>query len=140
MSETIRSSVICQWRQEYFHLWREAPEDLDYLRQKHRHELHIRVELEVFGFDREIEFIALKDELYLFLQRVISGREPINVSDEHTEWARLHERIFCNEASCEEIAFVLRGHLRRTYGINRVGKVEVLEDGENGAVVTWTST
>lgn len=142
--KTIRARVVCQWRQEYFHFWEEAPEDLAYLRNKHRHELHIRVELEVFAFDREIEFIALKDDLDLFFQRAIAGTQVLPTYDEDpespTEWGRMHGRIFRNEASCEEIASFLGEYLRRTYDYRRESIVEVLEDGENGAVVAWTFT
>ena len=146
--KTIRTRVVCQWRQEYFHKWSRAPEDpsFEYLRNLHRHELHIRVELGVFGFDREIEFIALKDDLDLFLKRTISGKNVLyethsaDPSDTITEWERLHGSIFRNEASCEEIASFLGEYLRRTYDDRRESLVEVLEDGENGAVVEWTST
>ena len=144
--KTIRTRVVCQWRQEYFHKWSRAPEDpsFEYLRNLHRHELHIRVELGVFGFDREIEFIALKDDLDLFLKRAISGTHVLPPLDEDpknpTEWGRLHGSIFRNEASCEEIASFLGEYLRRTYDDRRESLVEVLEDGENGAVVEWTST
>lgn len=144
MPKTIKSRVICQWRQEYFHQWEDATEDVGYLSHLHRHELHIRAELEVFGFDRQIEFITLKDELDLFLKRAIAGTHVLPSYDEDpdspTEWGRLHSRLFRQEASCEEIASFLVEYLGRTYDKHRDAIVEVLEDGENGAVVEWTST
>jgi hypothetical protein len=142
--KTIRARVVCQWRQEYFHKWAGAPEDLAYLRSLHRHELHIRVELEVFAFDREIEFVALKDELSLFFRRAIAGTSVLSSNDEDpaspTTWGLVHGRIFNQKASCEEIALLLWEYLKRTYDDHRESLVEVLEDGENGAVVEWTST
>jgi hypothetical protein len=139
---TTKSRVICTWRQEYFHKWERALDDVEYLRDLHRHELHIKVELEVFGFDREIEIISLKNDLDMFLKRSISGTSVLPHRDESTtdstEWGRMHESIFRNKASCEEIALFLSEYLRRSYGRHRDCTVTVLEDGENGAVVECT--
>jgi hypothetical protein len=79
-----------------------------FLRERHRHVFHVRGELEVTHTDREVEFILLKREL----ERVIAS-----INGETTlEW------------SCEHWALYLLGALQ-------LDRVEVSEDGENGAIV-----
>jgi hypothetical protein len=39
--------------------------------------------------------------------------------------------------SCEMLAGIIIGLMQGKYGLGRKYRVEVLEDGENGAVVDW---
>lgn len=94
---------------EGFHRWPSAPPATAYLRDRHRHVFHVRAELEVEHGDRAVEFITLKGELNRLIEE---ARGPMT-----EEW------------SCEHWASYLLGALQ-------LDKVEVSEDGENGAVVT----
>ena len=102
-----------------FHQWANAPDEHGYLASQHRHVFHFRVDIQVEGHDRSVEMIEFKN----------IARDTIFST---------HSRAFGSHVdfggqSCEEIAFSLSSALQ-IKGYN-VKKVEVSEDGENGAVV-----
>ncbi len=92
------------------HHWPDAPDAVAYLRDPHRHEFHVRAWAPVTHLDRAVEVIDLKLRLGEALA-ILAGPE----------------RDF-GSLSCEMIA----DHLRRFLECRAC---EVLEDGENGAVV-----
>ena len=92
----------------------------NYLWSIHRHLFHIKVSIQVFGADREIEFIRSKRQ---FTQLVF---------DEFGNPAAF------NRMSCEDIGqWVLEQNMIK-YGNHRKYYIEVSEDGENGAVVRYS--
>ena len=105
---------------EGLHRWKDAPDEVAFLRAYHRHIFHIRFEVEVVEEDRELEFILLKRELEHLVQLLLVGRNL--------------------DESCESIAknivdFMTRvGHMCE----GRAARCEVSEDGENGAIVEIT--
>lgn len=104
-------TVFCQTRFEGFHKWAKAPHQVKFLRDLHRHEFHVRVEVKVDHADRDVEFLILKYTVDACIAEAISTQTTVEWSCEH--WA--------------------------TYLLNKVDgatKVEVSEDGENGAVVS----
>ena len=105
----MKTRVFATTRFEGFHLWKDAPEEVNFLRLRHRHVFHVRAEREVSHDDRDVEFILFKREV----ERVIRQAQQ---SPAVETW------------SCERWA---------TYLLERLGliKCEVSEDGENGAVV-----
>lgn len=116
----MRTSVIVRFQKEGIHcfpLAKDHPQlkDVSFLSNPHRHIFHIEVELEVFHDDREIEFILLKRDLEGHLSSVYD----------------------MNYKSCEMIAKDLSQYLRDTYGSNRYCRVDVFEDGENGARIIY---
>lgn len=46
-----------------FHYWPEAPEEVAFLRARHRHRFHWRVKVEVLHDDRQVEFVLLKRDV-----------------------------------------------------------------------------
>lgn len=105
---------------EGMHRWKDAPEQVDFLRSYHRHMFHVRLEVEVVEEDREIEFILLRRELVGLIETLFSGRKM--------------------DESCETIAKKIADFMTREKHMcyNRAVKCEVSEDGENGAVVQMT--
>jgi len=97
------------------HYWSEAPDEVAFLRQPHRHLFKVRAELTVTHDDRELEFILIKRRLDAWLMSGYPGGEAM-------------------PASCESIAEEIAKFLGRLYP-DRVHSVEVSEDGENGSVV-----
>ena len=95
---------------EFIHQYKDAPDEVAYLRNPHRHLLHIKVKVEVFSTDREIEFIMLKHRVHNYLN--VSYYEP--------------------NCSCETVAEMLLCFIQDTYGYNRDIVIEISEDGENG--------
>lgn len=105
-----RIVVVATLRVEGFHRWPNAPDEVDFLRERHRHEFHIRVEREVEHDDRDVEIIMLKNAVRKHLHRLYG------------------DPMFLGVMSCEMLA---RG-LVDNFGLFAC---EVLEDGENGAKV-----
>lgn len=108
----IQTFVICALQVEGFHRWPNAPEDpeLAFLRDRHRHVFHIRMEFKVRHNDRAIEIIQMENRVKRHLHR--NYGTPCEFEGR----------------SCEDIAT----HLLKHYD---AASVEVLEDGYGGARV-----
>lgn len=117
-----------------FHRYPEAPAEVSFLKNLHRHLFGVRVEIEVFDDDREIEFFMLKQDVEHKADYLINTK-------------------FENSFSCEMIAIDLlewlgdsypvpEKYLKNTEGVcgirsrDRRITVTVDEDGENGAIVS----
>ena len=98
-----------------FHRWTDAPEKTKFLRLMHRHIFHIKLQIEVFHNDRELEFFDIKERLESFVNINFSNKEDIG--------------------SCEMIGEKIIDYFRKKYGCNRKYKVEVSEDNENGSII-----
>lgn len=102
--------VVVKLQHELLHSWPECPhEQVAFLRNAHRHVLHITARKEVSHPDREIEIIMLKGKMVDWL------------------WMNFPSKILCR-ASCEDVALFLMEEFR-------LESCQVLEDGENGAEV-----
>lgn len=97
-----------------FHKWMNAPDEVAYLRDRHRHVFGVRVGVDVdAGGDRVLEFHMIKASV----ERII------------------RERVTClhDVGSCEMICKEITSGLIDEYG-NRTYVVEVDEDGECGSI------
>lgn len=114
MTNEIQRSVFCTLTFESYH---NCPgficENTDeaYLKFTHRHIFHVRCEAAVSHNNRDIEFINLKHRVQKFCE------------------ANYHKR-FISVTSCEMIAEAILRDFPELH------KVEVSEDGENGAVLS----
>lgn len=90
-----------------FHYWADAPDEVKFLRDAHRHVFHVKLSVAT-SKDREVEFLTLKRRLDVYLREVYEGQTF--------------------PASCERIAKTLMNHFNADI-------VEVSEDGECGATV-----
>jgi len=104
--------IFVTFQKEGIHKYPDAPEGVEFLRHPHRHMFHFRVEIEVFHDDRDIEFILFKREL---------------------EGLYTEGTLELDYKSCEMMADDLVEYIRDEYPGRNV-KIEVSEDGENGAV------
>lgn len=111
--------VVVKTSYEGVHCWPEAPEEVKFLRDPHRHVFEIEVKLQVFHDDREIEFIMLKHKINKWLDAY---------KDDNGVWQM-------GRMSCEQVALQVIKMLEREYGKNRWIVVSVYEDGENGCMV-----
>jgi hypothetical protein len=118
----MKKVVICTLAVVGFHAWPEAPEEVLYLRDVHRHVFGVRVEVLVEGSNREVEFHILK-------------REATSVLIEFYTPHMHNREVHFGNHSCEMIAEVVGDGLRRA-GF-RVSAVEVDEDGENAGRIEW---
>lgn len=94
---------------EGYHKYMDAPEEVVFLRNEHRHVFHVKVYIEVFHQDREIEFFIFKK----FINSIIK------------------ENNF-NFKSCEMISDDIYNEIIKQYPNRRV-IIEVSEDLENGS-------
>jgi hypothetical protein len=98
------------------HRWPNAPDEVAFLRDYHRHEFHVEVSVEQTHNDRDVEYIMMKRALDDFL----------------SEWPQK-----LGSKSCEMMAEdIIEDFLVPNYGDERRYGVSVIEDGENGALVS----
>lgn len=102
------------------HYWKDAPDEVSFLRHPHRHEFHVKLEVEVTSLDREIEFFILKKWL-----------------DEEVKQYQLNGVY---EYSCEQFALLILSRYKDIHARYKeiFISVTVSEDGENGATVSIT--
>lgn len=111
-SKKIFAIVTTQF--EGLHFFEEASGDESFLKYPHRHLFHLKVVIEQFHDNREIEFINFKRWLDVQLKnKSITNR------------------------SCEMIAKEIGLVVLEKYG-NRELLVSVMEDGENGGLITFS--
>jgi hypothetical protein len=100
---------------EGFHKYEKAPEEVKYLRNEHRHLFKLKIYIEVFHDDREIEFFIFKK----FIKGLISNND-------------------FNLKSCEQISDDLHHLIQNKYA-NRKIIIDISEDGENGSYIVYPS-
>lgn len=108
--------IVVRHQQEGFHAYPNAPEVVSYLRARHRHMFKIKIKLEVFQNDREVEF-------HMFLNWIKSLYAA--------------QAIDLNNKSCETHAEELIEKISTTYP-GRYITVTVSEDGECDGVVEYS--
>lgn len=120
LTHILSGSVFITFDFVGFHRWPEAPDEVDYLRVRHRHLFKVRVDVSVEHQDRAIEYHMLK--------RSIKSWRMLPVENHAGEYE-------FGSMSCEAIASTLLQNLQTYYPDRPYYRVEVSEDGENGSVV-----
>lgn len=105
-------------RFEGLHRYSDAPLNVSYLQHVHRHLFHVTLWIEQFHNERDVEYLTVLQQLKSFLRL-----ETLNV-----------------DSSCETIAENILAWARKLYPavdghFGRALRCEVLEDGENGALL-----
>ena len=111
----IKRKIWVTFSMNGIHCYPDAPEEVKYLRDLHRHKFNFKVTIEVFHDDREIEF-------HLFQNWIISLYNSGVISFDYK--------------SCEMLASELIDAICIKYP-NREIEVEVSEDGECGASLAY---
>jgi len=105
------------------HRYPDAPEEVKFLRNTHRHVFFVELQIEVFHNDRELEFLMVKKALNVMVQKFAAD--------------------YRGTFSCEMIAIDIQSwakenypsfHANETPRPRRV-EVKVFEDNENGAYI-----
>ena len=112
MTITVRTSF------HGLHFWKDAPEQVAFLRNLHRHVFNVHVTLPVTHSDRDVEFFIYQNKL----NEVIYGM----FETYHTKMPML---LVVGQKSCEMVAKELYDILSKE---NTIISVTVDEDGENG--------
>lgn len=105
--ELIWASI--KFQREMFHCWPDAPQEVKFLSNVHRHIFHFEVDVQQFGDDRDLEYFILRRHVM--------------------EW--FDNQSFGVHTSCEMFARAVRDHLLVMYPDRQV-RVAVFEDNENG--------
>lgn len=117
----ITTKVVVSLQVEGVHCWADCPiEDVLFLRDPHRHMFHIKATKVVSHDDRDVEIIMLK--------RAMKHNLLVLYSDKTKAALSIEEPLFFGTMSCEMIA----RHLLEKFELS---SCEVLEDGENGAIL-----
>jgi hypothetical protein len=112
----IERTIFVTFQKEGIHCYPDAPDGVEFLKHPHRHMFHFRVTVEVYHNDRDIEFILFKRELEdLYKEAVLK----------------------MDHKSCEMLAEELIEYISSNYRGRKIS-VEVNEDGENGATLSYT--
>ncbi len=103
------------------HFWPDAAKDSkhEYLRFPHRHLFHVTLKIEIYHDDREIEYMELLDWLRSVCTEEDMGKKSCEMMCRRI--ADLVKDRYPGRSAC--------GHV-----VHRAVIVEILEDGENGAV------
>ena len=110
----MKSSVVVRTNFEGIHRFADAPQEVAFLQEPHRHIFNVEVEMEVFHDDRELEFIMVKRNLNKYL----------------------YAKPFGIRHSCEQMARDIAKFLACEYGERQI-IVSVFEDNENGGRVYY---
>jgi hypothetical protein len=102
---------------EGFHKYENAPQEVAFLKNLHRHLFKVEATIEVTHNERELEFFMVKDVLKHQIMPFLSHSLDMG--------------------SCETQAQRILEGLINTYGPDRFYGVTVEEDGENGATVDY---
>lgn len=106
----LSKKVFVTFAFEATHDWETCPyPEVDFLKYPHRHLFHIRLEKKVNHNNRDVEFIILKRSVESFI---------------NSNW----NKKYLPGTSCEDMAETLLLKFEAS-------KVEVSEDGENGAML-----
>jgi len=108
----VRKKIWVTFDKHGIHCYPNAPEEVKYLRDPHRHLFKFKVGISVYHDEREIEFHMLQNEI--------------------TSWYDSGVLEF-NFRSCESLAGDLLTKLKTAYPDRPYYSVEVSEDGECGA-------
>ena len=103
---------------EGIHRYKDAPDEVEFLKYDHRHIFTIRSKIQVFHEDRELEFIMVKR----LIQRYLNER------GDHSGC------YYLGNKSCEQIAVEIYDLLKDRFGERKIS-VEVSEDNENSAII-----
>lgn len=94
---------------EAYHSWNEAPEEVGFLKNLHRHIFKVKATWLVNHDNRDLEFFIQKRKVDKFIVEHFAEKQLVNMS-------------------CEQMASMIKQQFDAI-------EVEVSEDGENGAIV-----
>lgn len=98
------------------HKWAEAPLEVGYLADLHRHLFKVQLEIEVLHNDRELEYHTILRELGWMISEELLRAWNIG-------W------------SCEDVAQRILTWAKHKYPERTLYRVTVSEDGENGSIM-----
>lgn len=98
-----------------FHCYPDAPDEVAYLRNEHRHLFNFKIALQTWDADREVEFHMTLN----WLKSLFDSHLQIDFN------------------SCEMLADNILGQLLKKFGTKRIYEVTVSEDKECGSTLIY---
>jgi len=115
----LRKYIEVKYETPGFHNWPNAPQDVNFLSSRHRHNFIFKVKIEVSHNDRDYEFFLVQEKISRYLNiHYSNGGLGLEFEDK----------------SCEMIAEELFMYLYDN-GNADIKSVSVSEDGENTGIV-----
>ena len=111
----VKKSIWVTFQKEGIHKYPNAPKEVEFLKDPHRHIFKFKVQIEVYDNDRDIEFFIFKRWL-----------ESLYADD----------TLELDYKSCEMIADDLAKEIKDKYS-DRWLAIDVSEDGENGCHIEY---
>jgi hypothetical protein len=104
------------------HFWKDAPDEVAFLRNLHRHVFKVSAMCEVSHTDRELEFFMVRQHIDTFIKGTFNAYH-----------ANMPDILYIGPASCEMIATMVQQMLSDVY--HRPFSVIIREDDENAGIV-----
>jgi hypothetical protein len=104
------------------HFWKDAPDEVAFLRNLHRHVFKVSAMCEVAHHDRELEFFMVRQRIDTFIKGTFN-----------TYHTNMPDILYLGPASCEMLATMVQTMLADVY--QRPFSVIVREDDENAGIV-----
>jgi hypothetical protein len=112
----MKKKFICITTQrEMFHRYPDAPNEVSFLKNLHRHLMKVKVAIQVVGNEREIEFFMFQRKVNEYLEHHIPDNK-----------------------SCEAISDLLATEIKLDYPDREI-RIEISEDGENSSYCEYTN-
>lgn len=118
MWKVIEKTIVVKYQFIWYHKWENAPEEVRFLQNEHRHNFFIEVEFYVNHNDRDLEFYIMRDKISKAIES-------------------LYEKHYLDGfkiESCEQVAQDLLEYFDPEFNIKIVS---VYEDNDNGSKVNF---
>jgi hypothetical protein len=112
----IETTITVKTAFRALHCYPEAPDEVSYLRNLHRHNFNVELTFSVFHDNRDREFFMVQADLDKFIERHVTTLD---------------------NKSCEMICKTILQYALSEYPDRDFYEVKVSEDNENGATVTF---
>lgn len=116
-----KKCIYIQTQKEGYHYWKNAPEEVSFLRYVHRHMFHIKIAISVIENDRELEFFLFKKDVVAIINYIWKIK-------------KLENSTIGAPLSCEHIGTEIKSKLYELYP-DRYILIEISEDNENGVIL-----
>jgi len=121
-----QTNIVVKFSIEGFHYWKDAPKEVKFLRDNHRHLFFFCLEKKTLHDDRDLEIILFGRKVKEYLYKKY-GQKNDDLSGSNVFWLEF------GPMSCEMIARELLVEFELEIA-------EVTEDLENGAIIYLTET
>lgn len=59
----MKKAIFVKYEFVGYHKWKDAPDEVGFLRNEHRHMFHVEIEFKIDHNDRDLEFFLMREEI-----------------------------------------------------------------------------